>query len=123
MWVLAAGGRVLRHKVRVKGKNKEIIGTKFMDASKGIGLNTRFSTPSAPLGSTVQTSTTGSTARARLGALDWKLKVAIALLILAFIAAATSRLMKSKKAKGGAGAPPADVKKPEDGKDKESKDK
>ena len=121
MWVLAAGGRVLRHKVRVRGKNKEIIGTKFMDASKGIGLNTRFSTPSAPLGSTVQTSTTGSTARARLGTLDWKLKVAIALLILAFVAAATSRLMKSKKAKSGVTT--ADAKKPEDGKDKESKEK
>lgn len=95
-----------------------------MDASKGIGLNTRFSTPSAPLGSTVQTSTTGTTgtaAKGKLSALDWKLKAAIVILILAFVAAATSRLIKSKKAKaveGGKKAADEGSKEKESGKEK-----
>jgi hypothetical protein len=94
-----------------------------MDAPKGIGLNSRFGTPSAPLGSTVQTSAVGSTTnKGGLGALDWKLKVAIALLILAFVATAASRLLKNKKGKAGkAAAAPHEEKEKEGGKEKESK--
>jgi len=93
-----------------------------MDATKGIGLNSRFGTPSAPLGSTVQSSGVGSsTNKGKLGALDWKLKVAIALLILAFVATAASRLLKNKKGKGGKAAASNEEKEKEGGKEKESK--
>lgn len=108
----------------MRGKNKDSIETKFMDASKGIGVNSRFGTPSAPVGSTVQTSAMGSsTAKGRLSAIDWKLKVAIALLILAFVATAASRLLKNKKGKGTASSavtgPPNEEKK--GGKEKDTK--
>lgn len=95
-----------------------------MDATKGIGLSSRFGTPSAPLGSTVQSSAVGSsTNKGRMSALDWKLKAAIALLILAFVATAASRLLKNKKGKAskGAAAASSNEVKENESKEKESK--
>lgn len=66
--------------------------------SRGIGLSSKFSSaPTPAAGSTVQASTTGSQTRSKLGSLDWKLKFVIVMLIVAFVYATASRIIKTKK--------------------------
>lgn len=82
-----------------------------MDGGKGIGLSSRFSgvagTAASGVPSAVHSSTMGGGssalaggAKGKMAALDWRLKVAIVMLIVAFVYATASRFLKTKKGCG-----------------------
>jgi hypothetical protein len=80
-----------------------------MDGTKGIGLSSKFSTSGGGVPSTLHSSTMGNGSsalaggggKAKMAALDWRLKVAIVMLIVAFVYATASRFIKTKKGTGG----------------------
>ena len=64
-----------------------------------IGLNTRMGLAPTSVATSPQLSSTVSKPKTSFSAIDWKLKVALSMVIIAFVYATVIRLKKRKKTK------------------------